>query len=159
MSALVGYKLVKIDTSEVVQTWGGAWGQCPGIPNPLPLPNGDQVGAPALDTDYSGFTLVRWEMDPPAPSTSPADYDLTKRQICAALIMGGLTTDPDAWMKGLMASIPSPVARALALNDWLNAPFYVRSNPLFSDPELIGPAGLNAAAIDGLWLVAKDLPQ
>ena len=86
------------------------------------------------------------------------DFTLTKRQICAALILSGLTTDPDAWMRGLMSHIPNATQRALALNDWLYAPVYVRTNPLFSDQELIGPAGLNAAAIDGLWLMAKDLP-
>ena len=57
-----------------------------------------------------------------------------------------------------MSHIPNATQRALALNDWLYAPVYVRTNPLFSDQELIGPAGLNAAAIDGLWLMAKDLP-
>lgn len=65
----VGYKLIKIEDNAVIEQWGGLWGQCPGIPNPVVLPNGDHVHAPSLDTDYQGYKLVMWEMDPPAPLT------------------------------------------------------------------------------------------
>lgn len=62
---LVGYKLIKIEDNTVIDQWGGVWGQCPGVPNPISLPNGDQVCAPELNTDYSGYKLVDWEIDPP----------------------------------------------------------------------------------------------
>ena len=35
------------------------------MPNPLVLPNGDQVCAAELDTDYGGFKLTTWLMDKP----------------------------------------------------------------------------------------------
>ena len=39
----VGYKLVRMSDNVVINSWGGTFGQCPGIPNPLVLPNGDHV--------------------------------------------------------------------------------------------------------------------
>lgn len=68
---IVGYKLIKTEDSSVIEQWGGIWGQCPGVPNPINLPNGDIVCAPTIDTDYSGYQLVVWEMDqPPTPVPS-----------------------------------------------------------------------------------------
>jgi hypothetical protein len=54
---LCGYRLVDTQNS-VIAEWGGTLGQCPGIPNPLFLPNGDHVHAPSLDTDYGGYRLL-----------------------------------------------------------------------------------------------------
>lgn len=96
---------------------------------------------------------------PPVPSTNPADYILSKRQICAALIVSGTSTTPETFVQGIIAAISDPTAKALALNDWANAPFYLRSNPLFNEPELLAAAGMVAAQIDALWLLAKTLPQ
>lgn len=67
MSELVGYKLLDED-DQLISSWGGIIGQVPGIPNPIVLPNGDQVHAPSLDTDYNGYRLVQWFMDAPAPT-------------------------------------------------------------------------------------------
>ncbi|MDP3316178.1 MAG: hypothetical protein Q8M47_08935 [Devosia sp.] len=96
---------------------------------------------------------------PPAPKPDPvpSDFPLTRRQIRAALILN-CVLDPDAWMQGVMASIPDPVTRALALNDWANAPVYDRDNPLFNDASLIAAAGMTPAQVDALWMAAKDLP-
>lgn len=66
--ALVGYKLIKIEDGSVIEQWGGIWGQCPGVPNPIDLPNGDIVCAPELNTNYSGYELIPWEMAPPSPT-------------------------------------------------------------------------------------------
>ena len=64
---LVGYKLVNSDNI-VIEQWGGIWGQCPGVPNPIFIPNGDVVYAPEIDTNYSGYTLIKWMMEqPPTP--------------------------------------------------------------------------------------------
>ena len=63
----VGYQLLDSQNT-VVQQWGGTIGVIPGVPNPLVLPNGDNVCGPSLDTDYAGYTLVRWMMEPPAPT-------------------------------------------------------------------------------------------
>lgn len=95
---------------------------------------------------------------PPVPSTDPADYRLTKRQICAALIIGGVATDPDGWMLTLLDHIEDDTTRALAINDWKNAPYYDRSNALFSDAGLVAAAGMTSGQIDALWMTAKDLP-
>jgi len=95
----------------------------------------------------------------PTPSTNPADYDLSKRQICAALILSGTTTDPDGYMTGIIGHITDSTARALALNDWNNAPFYVRDNPLFNDADLLAAAGLTSAQVDGIWMLAKGQPR
>jgi len=113
-----------------------------------------------------GWSLVGSELidpDPPpapdpAPDPVPSDFPLTRRQIRAALILNGIL-DPDAWMQGVMATIRDPVTRALALNDWANAPAYDRGNPLFNDPSLIAAAGMTPAQVDALWMAAKDLPE
>ena len=63
MPDIIGHKLLDAE-GNVVQTFGGVRGQFTSPPNPLVLPNGDHVHAPALDTDYSGFRLVLWEADP-----------------------------------------------------------------------------------------------
>lgn len=82
----------------------------------------------------------------------------TKRQINAALILSGLTTEPEVWMDGILANIPDPVTRALALNDRRHAPYYERSNPLFNDPALLDLAGLAIEQVDTMWAVAGELP-
>lgn len=68
---VVGYKLVN-KSGDVVQEWGGIWGQTPGIPNPLFLPDGTSIcgGVVPLDAPLSGgYRLVTWEMDGPPPKT------------------------------------------------------------------------------------------
>ena len=62
---IVGYKLIDADKGTVIQQWGGVWGQTPGIPNPITLPNGDQVHGASVNDQYEGLVLVPWEMDPP----------------------------------------------------------------------------------------------
>lgn len=67
----VGYKLVT-DTDEIIQTWGGVWGQCPAVPNPIVCPNGDVVYSPEIDVVYGGVKLIVWNMDsPPVPQQVP----------------------------------------------------------------------------------------
>lgn len=104
-----------------------------------------------------GGTYISGTYTPPdaPPATIPTR---TKRQINAALILSGLTTDPEAWMDGILANIPDPVARALAFNDRRNAPYYDRSNPLFNDPALLALAGLTVEQVDAMWAAAGELP-
>lgn len=64
----VGYQLID-DNGNVVQSWGGVWGQLPSIPDTIKLPNKDIVHCPALNATLSGgYKLVAWMMDPPAPT-------------------------------------------------------------------------------------------
>lgn len=64
MSQLVGYQLVEVSSGAVIQSWGGIFGQCPGVPDLISCPNGDDVYNPELDTDYNGYKLVEWYMTP-----------------------------------------------------------------------------------------------
>lgn len=62
---VVGFKLIDVRDNTIIQQWGGAWGECPAVPNPIILPNGDHLHAPEIGVDYSGYKLMVWEMDPP----------------------------------------------------------------------------------------------
>lgn len=59
-----GYRLVRIEDGALMQEWGGVYGESPGIPNPLLLPNGDQVCGAELNHDYGGYRLEIWEVKP-----------------------------------------------------------------------------------------------
>lgn len=83
---VVGYKLTDGE-GVVYQEWGGVWGQCPSVPNPISLPNGDVVNAPSINTDYNGYLLVEWSMEEPPPSV-PAS--ITPRQCRLLLHQQGL---------------------------------------------------------------------
>lgn len=61
----VGYQLVD-NTGAIIQEWGGIWGQCPGVPNPIYCPDGTVVYAPEINVDYGGVKLIPWMMDQPA---------------------------------------------------------------------------------------------
>lgn len=89
---VVGYKLLEIDTDNVVNQWGGIQGQCPGIPSFIILPNGDSVHVPVLGVDYNGFKLVVWEMEKLPPVT------LTPQEKLAA---AGLTVEDLKTLLGL----------------------------------------------------------
>lgn len=78
MGVLVGYKLVDTNGA-TVQSWGGIWGQCPGMPDALFLPTGDHIYAPALNTAYGNYQLVDWVMDPPAPTATDVANERSRR--------------------------------------------------------------------------------
>lgn len=70
----VGYHLIEIATDDIISSWGGVWGQCPGVPDTLHLPNGDIVCGPSENVDYNGYKLIAWMMDQPPtpiPQTAP----------------------------------------------------------------------------------------
>jgi hypothetical protein len=61
----IGYQLVN-KNGTIVDQWGGTFGQCPSIPNPLILPNNAGVIYSArVDVDYESFVLRMWMDDPP----------------------------------------------------------------------------------------------
>lgn len=89
MSELVGYKLIDIKTGGTIQQWGGDWGQCPGIPNPILLPNGDYVsGAEPGQTYGERYRLDLWMMDEPAPTTDDVNVERDRR-ISSGFIFNG----------------------------------------------------------------------
>lgn len=61
----VGYKLIEVSSGSVVATFGGVYGQDILVPNPLALPNGDQVFGASVEEPYAGFVLKDWFMDDP----------------------------------------------------------------------------------------------
>lgn len=65
MTELVGYKLIEDSTGDVVNQWGGQYGRAPAFPNPLILPNGDQICGADINKSYGGFTVVPWEIERP----------------------------------------------------------------------------------------------
>lgn len=95
---------------------------------------------------------------PVAPSTNPDDYTLTKRQVCAALILAGVTDDPNGFVLNVLSTIADAQAKALAINDWNYAPYYTRTNALFNDPSLLGASGITAQQIDQFWLLGAQQP-
>lgn len=60
----IGYRLID-KRGNIAKEWGGSFGNVPGIPNPLVLPNGDQVCGAVLDGTYDGYTLVSWDAERP----------------------------------------------------------------------------------------------
>lgn len=60
---IVGYKLIDTKTGNVVQQWGGKWGECPGIPNPLSWPDGSQTCGVSPGEQCDGYLFASWEMD------------------------------------------------------------------------------------------------
>lgn len=75
MADLVGWKLFRVSDGAELESWGGTWGQYPGFPNPLFLPNGDHVHAGSPDVQYGDYIVRPWMMDqPPAlPVAEPAE--------------------------------------------------------------------------------------
>lgn len=64
MTELVGYRLIDLNGT-VFETWGGTYGQCPAVPNPLILPSGEHVCAAQPDVNYFGYILASWTMSDP----------------------------------------------------------------------------------------------
>lgn len=105
---IVGYRLLKIGTGEVVQSWGGTWGQCPGIPNPLTVDDGKggklQVCAPALGAPYAGYMLEEWKMDEPP---SPVPMEISDRQFFQQAALAGFITEEEALAAVQTGSVPA----------------------------------------------------
>lgn len=140
---VVGYKLTNVATGETVQSWGGTWGQCPAIPNPIRLPSGGDVCAPSINVDYSGFMLVPWEMDQPLPSVP---VSVTPRQVRLLLLSQGLLDQVETMI--------SQQDRAAQIT-WEFAIEFRRDDPLLNT---LGQAlGLDATQIDQFFLAASQL--
>lgn len=68
MAQKVGYKLLDPE-GNVCGQWGGMYGTCPVIPNPMKLPNGDMVHCALVGEEYSsGYVLIEWWMEQEEPS-------------------------------------------------------------------------------------------
>lgn len=105
---IVGYKLVD-GSGNVYQSWGGVWGECPGVPNPLFLPDGAIVNAPMINMDYDGYLLIPWEINEPLP---PVPESITRRQCALELLAQNLILNTEALAMAKTAEIP-PVVSAV----------------------------------------------
>lgn len=88
MTALVGYRLIRDEDGAIISEWGGIYGQVAPIPNPLALPNGDQVCAPRSGVSYGGFSVVEWTMGAPPPSVADVNQERDHRIADGFLFMG-----------------------------------------------------------------------
>lgn len=143
---LVGYKLIRESDGSEVKTWGGVWGQCPGIPNPIYLPNGDHVHAPAPGESYGGFKLVEWEMAPPPPTATDVRREAQRRMMALVsardpahleLVIANRTREAVRLLRrGSSSWTPEEAARAAALEAIDVAIEQIReaSNRLEADP-------------------------
>lgn len=159
MTSVVGYKLIDAQGGEHAQ-WGGVWGQCPGVPNPVILPGGDHVHAPSLNVDYGGYMLVEWLMDEPPP---PVPEFITRRQCALELHARQIVTLEEALAMTKTAEVPAAIAqvfdaavtngqmtaeqRMLAEIDFAAINYY-RAN------SLLGFMGLTDPQIDEFFIAA-----
>ena len=106
--------------------------------------------------------IAEWEAEgnsipPYVPPPEPTPT-LTKRQVTAALIVGANQLDPEGAITAAIEAMTDPVQRALALNDWRNAPYYRRDHALFNDANLLTAMNLTPTQVDQLWTLAASLP-
>jgi len=158
MQMVVGYKLIETATQAEITSWGGTWGQCPGVPNPIMLPNGLHVHAPSVGVDYDGCMLVEWLMDEPPP---PVPATITRRQCALQLLTIGMITGPEAVemtrsglppasVQAAFDQMPEP-NRTMVLIDFAAANYY-RASPLI--PSLVASAGMTEADVDAFFIAA-----
>lgn len=114
----VGYQLVDAQGA-VVRTWGGEWGSCPAVPNPVILPNGDHVCGMIVGQESNGFTLRVIQMEPPPPTE--ADYGAAiQAHIDGAARARGYDSGV-ALVSYLSSTNPSWAAEAATFNTWRDA--------------------------------------
>jgi hypothetical protein len=142
---VVGYKLIDTATNAEVKMWGGTWGQCPAMPNPVMTPNGLHIHGPSLDTDYSGYKLVEWMMDEPAPTVP---VSITPRQ-CRLILM----------QQGLLSQVEAMIAtqdEATKIT-WAYATEFRRNDPLLNQLAANLTPPLTSEQIDQFFIAAAQL--
>lgn len=157
---LVGYKLVD-STGTIHGQWGGVWGQCPDIPNPLLLPNGDQAcGVSTIGPVNSEYSIVGWYMDEPV--VVPAS--ISRRQCATQLRNDGMITQNEALAMASMATVPAAIMSYFDTMDpadkdnallAFTATEYLRSNPLLN--AIMTANGLTTEQIDQFFISAGSL--
>lgn len=76
---IVGYRLTEVATGDIVESWGGTWGECPGIPSTIILPDGRIVYGMRLNEAMNGYVLSPWVMDPPPPTVNDIITERSRR--------------------------------------------------------------------------------
>lgn len=144
MQQQVGYKLIEIETGNEIASWGGTWGICPGIPNPLSLPNnnGEVCGA-TIEQNYNGYKLIPWMMDEPPPADPES---VTPRQVRLLLLSQNLLDQVEAMIQ--------QQDRATQIT-WEFAIEFKRTDPLLQ--ALAGNIGLSQEQLDQFFIAASQL--
>lgn len=140
---VVGYRLIQNASGAEVKSWGGTWGQCPGIPNPLMLPDGRHVHAPQVGVDYDGFTLTEWMMNEPPPAVPSV---ITPRQCRIMLAQHGLLSQVEA----AVASMDEATRIT-----WEYAIEFQRNDPLLL--AVAEGLGLSSEQLDAMFIAAAAL--
>lgn len=141
-SMVVGYKLTDGNGS-IIKEWGGTWGQCPDIPNPLLLPNGIQVcGVTKAGPVMDGYSIVEWVMD--KPEVTPDS--ITPRQ-CRLMLE----------QQGRLADIEQMIAQSTkdVQITWEYALEFKRNDPLLN--QFAANLGLSQGEIDQFFTAAAKL--
>lgn len=151
MAEIVGYKLVDSNGAEF-GSWGGVWGQVPGIPNPLILPSGlnhvhcASVGVSYADIDKKTYKLVEWLMDSPPPEPAV----LEPYQFFSMLELSGKKTA----LNNFIDSLPAP-ANVIARNKLEHTKVFERNNDLVLQAQQA--LGLSDQELDALWAQAAAI--
>ena len=156
-----GYKLIEIETGNEVQSLGGVYGHLTDPPNPLVLPNGDNVCAPEVGGEYGGYRLDVWMMDEPPPVVPES---ITRRQCALQLLAVGMITSAEAVEMARAGIPPASVqaafdamqepGRTVSLIDFAAANYY-RNNKLI--PDLMAANGMEPADVDQFFIAASAL--
>lgn len=118
MQEKVGYQLINVADGSIFQSWGGIWGQCPGVPNPIILPNGDIVYCPVLDETYGEIKFAAWMMDQPAPTEQDVINERSRRLALGFNYDFGTPSAPNVQNIG---TTPSDMAGWSEVTSWASA--------------------------------------
>ena len=93
------------------------------------------------------------DADPaPPPSTDPADYPLSMRQLRLGLFMNGYAVD---FLQSVISAIPDATERGMA-QIWYEETSVVEwAHPMTQ--ALMAAAGISTADATAMWLLAKDI--
>ena len=100
----------------------------------------------------------------PEPEIPPLEQTLSKRQVVRAIIIGtaGMPEpilDPDTHITAALQAIPDPMERALAMEDWKYAPYFIREHEMFSNQEVLTAANFTPEMVDQLWMLGLTQPR
>ena len=87
---LVGYRLIDEKSGEIVSQWGGEFDRVPAVPNPIVLPNNDQVAGAKPGDSFQGFRLEEWWMEEPAPTKEQVNVERDARISSGLYFQGNL---------------------------------------------------------------------
>jgi len=144
MQMQVGYKLIEIASGKVNQEWGGTWGQCPGVPNPINLPDGSQVCGMQEGDECNGYRLSAWMMEPPPPAIP---QQVPMWAVRTVLQNDGLFDQADALVK---ASTDNALK-----NVWEYGIFADRNSNAIA--TLSAALGLTSEQVDQMFIDANNL--